>query len=172
MNIRQRLRTIFTDAHEQASILIAIDRVESRIHSIGNAVLELGMGKPDEGAFVCVHVVADVEREPFLAPYKHDGLAREVSRRVERITLGASKRIRGLSDLVLKPHFPLTNVSVTVFADLERVQVSQIVLGVDVLTAAIGVCPSAQFASWPMGIDLRVICEADNWVGRVRAVRA
>lgn len=92
--------------------------------------------------FVCVLVEADGPNGP--------------------TTLGASGRASKLpgKPLELTAMVPLKNVRVTVFADLERVNVRGIWCGVDLVQAAVGECPSARFPEWPPGVKLFVNVEA------------
>lgn len=92
--------------------------------------------------FVCVLVEADGPHGP--------------------TTLGKSGRAATLPGkaLQLTTLVPLTNVRVTVFADLERVNVRGIWRGVDMVNAAIGECPTARFDEWQVGVQLFVNVEA------------
>ncbi len=77
-----------------------------------------------------------------------------------RTTLGDTMRIDGDSyrSITLKSFWRLTNVAVIVFCDLERVEVRQIILGIQPVTAAAGSCAIAYFPEWIVGLDLQVHC--------------
>jgi hypothetical protein len=74
-------------------------------------------------------------------------------------TLGASGRAsENGTVLEIQPNYPLTDVRLTVFADLDRVSIHGIFLGMDIVTAALGDCPIAHFDDWQLGVKLRVQC--------------
>jgi hypothetical protein len=94
------------------------------------------------GPFVCVLIEAESERGP--------------------TTLGGVGRIDGRGQVLVEvmAQMPLEDVRVTVFVDLERVSVHAILLGRDIVTAALGECPVAFFPRWEVGMRLSVQCLA------------
>jgi len=76
-----------------------------------------------------------------------------------RTTFGRTGRLRdggGAVMLECQPNVPMRDCRVTVFADLERVDVGGVFLGTNYVHAALGTCPIAFFAEWPLGVWLRV----------------
>jgi hypothetical protein len=75
------------------------------------------------------------------------------------VTLGASGRARKSGTVIeLSTMTPLVDVRMTVFCDLERVDVHGIFLGSDLVTAALGSCPSVRFPQWHPGVRVLVQC--------------
>lgn len=76
-----------------------------------------------------------------------------------RTTLGAAARAKENGTVLeLVAHVPLKSVRLTVFADLERVSIHGVFVGVDLVTAAMGDCPVVVFQDWPVGVKVRVQC--------------
>jgi hypothetical protein len=74
------------------------------------------------------------------------------------LTAGTTARVRrdNVHMLELTTHTPMRFCRVTVFADLERVDVGGIFVGSDYMHAALGTCPIAFVPEWPVGVWLRV----------------
>jgi hypothetical protein len=76
-------------------------------------------------------------------------------------TAGAAARVRRHqhTDLRIEPMLPLRDGRITVFCDLEQVAVHGIMIGPDLQTFALGVCPVAFFKSLQVGQRLTVQCQ-------------
>jgi hypothetical protein len=95
--------------------------------------------RPEPAPWVCVLVQAKSEHGP--------------------ITRGGTGRAAtGKGGIELDTNITLTDVTVIVFVDLERVNVHGIFLGPNLMTAALGSCPVVRFTKWEIGIKLRVQC--------------
>jgi hypothetical protein len=131
----QLIRAVAWAVHE--SQMAAIVRELAR--DLEEARMRPPAALPDP--FVCVLVMGDTAEGPKM--------------------LGMSGRARGggiggASRLELDNCLALANVSVMVFCDLERVNITAIRLGKDVVTAGPGSCPGATFAKWDPGLRLLV----------------
>lgn len=127
-NVQERLRD-----------LLGIDALEHSIRRIHDKLDRPPPAPPRQpGPFVCAIAIG-------------------LNRAGERVSLGAAGRVDEFSGgLTLKPYQEMTDVSCVVFADLERVAVYQIVLGVMHLAMGPGDCPAVFFPRWDIGIELNV----------------
>jgi hypothetical protein len=136
VSLRDRLRA-FRD------LPLAVTSVYSRVCDVHSDVRELLRRPPPPmpPPFVCVLAEGDSDRGP--------------------MTLGAAGRVtdnRGSPELTLRTQVPLRDVRVTVFCDLERVAVHGVFVGVDMVTASLGECPTVRFPMWNVGVVVRVQC--------------
>jgi len=110
------------------------------VHSLGTTLAMLERARRKEpDPFVCVLAEAD-------GPHG-------------RTTLGGAARAKENGTVIeLLAQVPMKAIRLTVFADLERVSIHGIFVGVDLATAALGDCPVVFFEEWPVGVKVRVQC--------------
>lgn len=105
-------------------------------------------------------IAARIARTPLPVPHPFVSVLAMAEGPRGRTTLGATKRIVDERDsLCIRAHFDLKNITLIVFADLERVEVIKIVCGIESMTAAVGGCPIVFFPEWPLGFDVNVYCK-------------
>jgi hypothetical protein len=137
-----RLASLLLWARGFAKLPADLEQVYSRVRELQLAIARPPPPPPPPPApFVCVLVEGTRGGSEGFSP----------------ITAGATGRLyRGQVCVELTTNILMHDCRVTVFADLERVDVGGIFVGADYMHAQLGVCPIAYFAAWHPGVKLMV----------------
>lgn len=137
-----------------------LDRFQTVTEALERHVLRVMDPKPEPAAFVAVLVQAERVQRPrnawILGQPPVEGP--ELPPKLVPVTFGMSGYVRNRFTFQETTQIPLRDVRITVFCDLERVEIQGIFCGSDMAHAAPGSCPVAFVESVEPGQIIRVPC--------------